>query len=335
MDRDGTVRVSAVDSSDDFARPARSAQSRPWRGVGYVLVSAGLFSVNGSVSKLLLDGTLSSLQLVELRCLAASAVFAAAAAVRNPASLRIGRREFGFVLVYAVVGVALVQWLYLIAISRMPVSITLLIEFTAPVLIALWVRFVRKHPVRQRIWVALGLTITGLALVARVWDGLTLDALGLLASIGAALSLTVYYLLGEHGVGRRDPWSLAAWSFGIAGVFWALSAPLWQVPWGRLTGTLAVGELGVSLPTWAFLLYVVLLGTTAPFGLALLALREIGATRVGLIATAEPPLAGLVAWPVLGEVLTPVQILGASTVLAGIVLAETARTATTPEAPIT
>jgi drug/metabolite transporter (DMT)-like permease len=302
-------------------------------GVGYVLTAAILFSVNGSVSKAVLSGTVSSLHLVEVRCLVASVIFALIAAVRDPASLRIGRRELGFVVVYAIVGVAMVQWLYFVSIARMPVSITLLIEFTAPVLIALWVRFVRKEPVRGRIWIALTLTLIGLALVARVWAGLTLDAIGLIAAVAAALSLATYYLLGEHGMGRRDPWSLAAWSFGIAGLFWAVVAPPWTFPFGRLTTSVDLGVTGLSAQAWAYVTFVIVLGTVAPFGLTMLGLRAIGATRVGLIATAEPPLAGLVAWPVLNETLTTVQIAGALVVLAGIVLAETARSTLPESAP--
>jgi len=308
-------------------------RSHPWVGVGYVLTAAILFSVNGSVSKAVLSGTVSSLHLVEVRCLVAAVIFSLIAAVRDPASLRIGRRELGFVAVYAIVGVAMVQWLYFVSIARMPVSITLLIEFTAPVLIALWVRFVRKEPVRGRIWMALALTLIGLALVARVWAGLTLDAIGLIAAVAAALSLATYYLLGEHGMGRRDPWSLAAWSFGIAGLFWAVVVPPWTFPFGRLTTSVDLGVTGLSGPAWMYVTFVIVLGTVAPFGLTLLGLRAIGAARVGLIATAEPPLAGLVAWPVLNETLSTVQIAGAVVVLAGIVLAETARSTLPESAP--
>lgn len=319
----------AVYSSDESGRTA----ARPWLGVAYVLIAATLFSVNGSVSKTVLSGTLSSLELVEVRCLVAGLVFFLVTALRRPSALRIGLREFGFVLVYGVVGVALVQWLYFVSISRMPVSITLLIEFTAPVLIALWVRFVRKEPVRRRIWVALALTLIGLALVARVWAGLTLDGLGLIVAWLCAITLAVYYLLGEHGVGRRDPISLAAWSFSLAGLFWMVIVPVWTIPFGRLADPLALGRLDVQLPGWVLVAYVALLGTAAPFGLTLLGLREIGATRVGLIATAEPPLAGIVAWPVLGEVLAPVQVLGAAVVLIGIGLAETARPSSVTPTP--
>jgi drug/metabolite transporter (DMT)-like permease len=71
--------------------------------------------------------------------------------------------------------------------------------------------------------------------------------------------------------------------------------------------------------------WVVVLGTVVPYGLILLALGALGSARTGLLGMAEPVLAGAVAWVVLGEALTAVQLAGALVVLTGILLAETAR----------
>jgi drug/metabolite transporter (DMT)-like permease len=70
---------------------------------------------------------------------------------------------------------------------------------------------------------------------------------------------------------------------------------------------------------------VVVLGTLVPYALVLVALSRLASTRTGLLLMAEPVLASLVAWSVLGEALTVVQVLGGVVVLTGIVLAETAR----------
>jgi drug/metabolite transporter (DMT)-like permease len=314
-----------VNSSHHPAVSVR-ASAHPLLGVGLVLAAAALFAINGTASKMVLTTGIDSLRLVEIRCLAAAVVFFAVAAARRPSSLAIGRRELGFIAVYGVVGVAMVQWLYFVAIARMPVSISLLIEFTAPLMVALWVRFVRRDAVRPRIWMALVLVLGGLALVARVWAGLTLDGVGLLCSCLAACALAIYYLLGERGLGQRDPISLAAWSFGAAALFWALLLPWWTFPFDRLVAVITVGQTGLRLPAGVLVIWVVLLGTVAPFGLVLAGLGRIGPTRTGLIGTTEPPLAGLVAWLALGEKLSVAQLAGAAVVLAGIVLAETART---------
>jgi drug/metabolite transporter (DMT)-like permease len=299
-------------------------------GVVAVLLGATLFAINGTVSKVVLEAGMSSLRLVEIRCTAAAAGFFLIATLRSPTSLRIGGRELGFIVIYGITGIALVQWLYLVAIARMPVSLALLIEYTAPLLVALWVRFVRRGEVRARLWAALLLSFGGLAVVAQVWQGATLDGLGVLAASAAAFSLAAYYLLGERGLGRRDPFSLSAWSFTAAGAFWSLLLPWWSFPFGLLNDVTPIAD--TTAPVWVLVIWIVLLGTIAPFGLSLFGLSRIGATRTGLIGTAEPVLAGLVAWIVLDELLTGWQLAGAVVVLTGIVLAETARS--TPDTTV-
>jgi drug/metabolite transporter (DMT)-like permease len=72
-------------------------------------------------------------------------------------------------------------------------------------------------------------------------------------------------------------------------------------------------------------LWIVVLGTVAPFLLVLLAIQHLGAARVGLVGMLEPVGAGIIAWVLLGESLGALQVLGSAVVLVGIVLAETAR----------
>ena len=51
------------------------------------------------------------------------------------------------------------QYLYFLTISKLTVGIGTLLVFLAPVLVALWFRFGRKHAVSNRIWLAIALTI--------------------------------------------------------------------------------------------------------------------------------------------------------------------------------
>jgi drug/metabolite transporter (DMT)-like permease len=69
----------------------------------------------------------------------------------------------------------------------------------------------------------------------------------------------------------------------------------------------------------------VLLGTVAPFLLVLGSLRRIGAQRAGIVGTTEPLWAALIGLALLGETFTVTQGIGGLAVLAGVVVAETAR----------
>ncbi len=295
-----------------------------------VLAAAGaavLFGINATVSKLALGSGLSSLDLVQLRSLGAALVLMTFVALRRPATLRVGPREFGFLVTVGIIGIGLVQWFYFVAISRLPVGIALLLEYLAPVLVVVWVRFARQQPVRSRMWAALVLSVAGLAIVAQVWQGLTLDGLGLLAGLGAAASLATYYLSSERGMGTRDPLSLAAWIFSAAAVFWSVVQPPWTFGWSKLASDVDLSATvdGLRAPLWLLVVWIIVLGTVVPYSLVLVALKSLGSARTGLLGMAEPVMAGLVAWLVLGELLSGVQLVGAGLILSGIVLAETAR----------
>jgi drug/metabolite transporter (DMT)-like permease len=305
-----------------------AGSARPNTTTGLLIAVAGavLFAVNGNVSKVVLQSGLSSLELVSARSAGAAAVLLGITAVLRPASLRVGWRELRFLAVYGLTGIAMVQWLYFVAIQRMPVGIALLFEYTAPLMVALWVRFVQHQPVRSRLWLGLACALFGLALVAELWRGMVLDPLGLVSALGAAAALGAYYLMGEHGQRQRDPVSLMGYSFGFSALLWAVVQPWWTFPFHRLGATVELpGALPGHTSLGVLVLWIVVLGTVAPFLLVLLAIQHIGAARVGLVGMLEPVGAGIIAWVLLGESLNAPQVLGSAVVLVGIVLAETAR----------
>ena len=293
------------------------------------LGAAALFAVNATASKVLMAAGLTSVQLVALRSAGAAVCLLVLVALTRPAALRVARDELAYLAVFGITGIAFVQWFYFVALQRLPVGIALLLEYTAPLLVARWVRFVRHERVRPRVWGALVLCLGGLGVVAQVWTGLRLDGVGVAAGFAAAVSVAAYYLLGEHGLGRRDSLSLSAWTFTFSALLWAVIQPWWEFPFDVLAASMALpGPLAaVTAPAWTLAAWVVLLGTVAPFLLVLGAIGKVGAHRVGLLGMAEPVLAGVVAWSLIGEVLTPVQLLGAGVVLGGIALAETSRRA--------
>lgn len=309
--------------------PVTSARPHPRPLLGYGMVWAGatLFAVNGSVAKVALDSGLSSGELTLARSTGAFAGFGLILLAVSHRALRVRRRELPFLALYGVAGLAFVQWFYFLAIHRLPVGIALLIEYLAPLLIALWVRFALRRQVRRRIWVAAALALGGLALVVEAWHGLALDGLGVAAALAGAVAFAVYVLLAERAVRVRDPVSLSFYGFLFAALFWALLQPPWRFPVATLDDPVSLlGNLaGHELPLWGLLLWVVVLGAIVPFTLIVGALRHVPATQVALIATLEPVVAAAVAWLWLDEELGAVQLGGGAVVLVAIVLAQTAR----------
>jgi drug/metabolite transporter (DMT)-like permease len=303
------------------------AGRRPGVGYACLIAAAALFAVNGTVSKVILHTGVSSLRLTELRCAGAMLGLLALLLIVAPERLRVSRSELPLLAAFGIAGVAATQYFYFVAIARLPVGIALLFEYTAPVMVALWARFVLHEHVRNRMWAALALALAGLALVAQVWGGGSLNGQGVAAALTAAVALAAYYLLGEHSTTSRDPLSTTFWSFVFATAFWSLLQPWWNFPGSSFTGsTSLLGNIAdVSIPVWTLAAWMIVLGTIIPFALVLTGLRHLPATRVGAIGMLEPVLASAVAWAWLGESLGAVQLAGGLVVLAGILLAQTAR----------
>jgi drug/metabolite transporter (DMT)-like permease len=297
--------------------------------LGYAMVAtaATLFAVNGSVSKVVLGSGLSSLELTQIRNTSAAILFLAFLVVVAPARLRVGRRELAVLVAFGLVGIALVQWLYFVAIENLPVGIALLIEFTAPLFVALFARFVYREHVRRRIWVAVALCLTGLALVVELWSGVELSTVGITAAFGGALALTAYLLMAERERRHRDAASLSFYGFLFAALLWAVVQPLWDFPWGVLDDRVSLqGNLSEhSAPVWLLVGFVVIVGTMITFSLLTGSLRHISATRASIVATLEPVVATVVAWAWLGETFGATQVVGGLVVIAGILVAQSAR----------
>jgi drug/metabolite transporter (DMT)-like permease len=306
--------------------PLRS-QPRPVLGYLMALAAGALFGVNGTVVKVALDDGLSAYRLAELRCLFSLAIFVAVVGATRPGRVRSTGRELLYLGIFGACAVVLTQLLYLLAIRRLKIGVALVLIFLGPLLVALWVHFVGKKKVRPRFWAALGLSLVGLVLVVRIWDRFSLDGLGVAFALAGAGAYTLYVLYAEHAVGRRDPISLLCYGFLFASALWTVVQPWWSLPWHTLGTDVSLhGNLaGASLPEWALVAWIVVLGTVVPFILVVGSLQHLPATRVAICGMLEPVVATLVAYAWLAETLGAAQLVGGALVLAAIVVAQTAR----------
>jgi len=139
----------------------------------------------------------------------------------------------------------------------------------------------------------------------------------------SSLFFSFYALYGEKGLKKYDPWTLILYGFGFGAVFyWLLISPM------------RVIAGGYSLKIWVAFLYIAIFSTLIPFGLYFKGIERVRATRASITATWEPVVAGLTAYFVLGEVLSPLQVVGGFGVIAAIVLLQMAKEKASPCTPI-
>lgn len=291
-------------------------------GLALVAVSSSCFGSGGAAAKASLAAGLSPLQVVQARVAISAVVLLFVVALVRPGALRLRRDELPLLLAYGLLAFCLVQTLYVLALSRLPVAVALLLEYLAPVLVVLWVRVVRRVRLPASTWLGAALALAGLAMVVRVWQGFRLDGLGVVIGLGSAGALASYFLLSERGLRDRDPLGLVAYG-ALVGVVPLVLLGSWRFPFGRLDTPVTVG--GATVGGWAPLLWLALVSTTLAYLTGVAALRYLPAPVVSVLATVEVLIAAGVAWALLGESLAPVQLAGGAVLLAGVVVVQLRR----------
>ncbi len=297
------------------------------RGELFLLAGALLFSFNGIVSKLVLTSSLSALNLAQVRSTGAFIILFLLIFFRSREKLRVTRKELPQLAFFGVIGIAAVQFLYFMAISRMHVSFALIIEFTAPIWIVLWIKYVKKRFVPTDMWIAIFLAFIGLLFIAQVWKGRTLDTIGLIAAFLDAIALSIYFLMGEKLTKTRDIQSLTFFGFAFATLAWLIILPVWNFPFevfGERINMQGIFD-GFDTYGWVLIAWIIIFGTIVPYLLVITGIKTLSASTSSVIGMVEPVLVGILAWWWLREAWLPLQIFGGVLVMVGIYIGDRAR----------
>jgi drug/metabolite transporter (DMT)-like permease len=211
--------------------------------------------------------------------------------------------------VFGCIGLAGVQLSYYLTISRINIAVALLVQYLGLVVVTAVERWQRGQAVPSRVWGALLMVLVGSFFAVGAYQPslLRINLPGVMLGLVSAAFFAFYILRASTLARRLNTWTILLYGFGSASVMWAL--------FDITTRTSPPHDWRI----WAVMALIGLLGTLVAHGLFVLALRTIRPSTAGIIATAEPVFAGLIAFLVLGDRLQPLQVLGAAVIVAGIV----------------
>ncbi len=297
------------------------------RGEIYLFFGAFLFAFNGIISKIVLIDGLSAWRLTQIRCGGAFLILISVFLFFRRSELKPTRSELPWLIAFGAVGVTFVQAFYFIAIERMYVGVALLIEFTAPIWILLFLRFVLKKHVPNSLWWAILLAFSGLLMITQIWSGLTLDQIGLIAALIDAFALAGYFLIGDRLGKTKSSTAITTWGFGVASAMMFFVLPVWNFPTEVFSKNMELlGRFSdYTLPGWVLILWIVVMGTIAPYILVVSGLKILSASTASVFGMIEPVMAGMFAWWWLSESLNGIQLVGCVVVIVGIFIADRAR----------
>ena len=299
------------------------------RGEFLLALGAVFFSAGGVIVTVVLK-YMPAFNLAQVRSISAVVILGTYVALTRPHLLKAKKAELKRFVVYGVVGFALVNFGYLLGIERgVPLALVLILEFTAAIWIALWIKFVRRGYVANEMWLAVFLSFTGLILVSKVWNGFAFDLIGIAASLLCAFALAAYFLMSEKIGKTREPISMLIFGMTFASLFWLVVVPPWTFPFEVFTTQMDLGGIaaGTMVPGWIMIAAAAIFGTVVPYMLVLSGMRYLSASTSSVIGMLEPVIAGAFAWAWFSQSWDFIQLIGAATVLFGIYLADRAKSA--------
>lgn len=299
------------------------------RGVLGIVLGLGAslgFGVGGVFVKPLIEGGWSPGAAVLARITIAAVLLAIPGLIALRGDLRPLWRAKWTVLLYGLVAVAGVQFFFYASLERIPVSMTLLIEYLAPIALVLfaWLR-TRRTP--QRVVLAGSvLALAGLVLVIGP-GGSGLDPLGIAFAALAMIGVCVYYAVGESAADQLPPLALIAAGFVVAAVALSIAGLTGLLPMEASTADVAF--LGTPVPWFVPLIAVGLVSTAFAYTAGITSIGMLGSRLAAFLGLSEVVFAAIAGWILLGEALGALQILGGVLILAGIVCVKLERPTST------
>jgi drug/metabolite transporter (DMT)-like permease len=280
-------------------------------GYVYVALAAVLFAVSGTAAKFLFHSGITPYQLIQLRTTVAFTCLLIWLFLRHSALLKISISDLPYFLALGVFGIGAAQFLYLFAISKINVAAAILLHYTGPVFVALYVVFVQRQKIGRIGILAIFGTLAGCYLVVGAYNLqlLELNRIGIISGLLAAVAFAVYSVLSAHGMRKYTPWTVLLYGMLFAALMWNVLHPPLEAILQRY-----------STVQWVWILFIGIFGTVLPFGLYFEGIRKIQPTPASITATLEPISAGIIASIFLGEIMGPLQILGGFIVIVSIIL---------------
>jgi len=293
-------------------------QQRAGVGLGLALVSAATFGTSGTFAASLLDAGWTPGAAVTVRVLIAALVLTVPALLVLRGRFGELRRGSRGVTIYGLAAVAGCQLAYFNAVQTLSVAVALLLEYSGALLVVGWLWL--RHQQRPRRLTVLGAAVAvgGLTLVLDVLGDADLDPVGVLWGLGAAVGLAVYFVLSAQDEDALPPLVVAWGGLAVGGIALAMAgaAGVVEMQAPRVDVVLRGVEVSWLVPV----LGLALVAATLAYVSGIFGARLLGAKVASFVGLSEVLFAVVIAWVVLGQSLSLIQLLGGLLVIGGIAL---------------
>ena len=289
--------------------------SRWASGLGFAVLSAASFGMSGALARELLDAGWSAGAIVLVRVGLAALVVVPFGLIALRGRWVLLRRNAVVVVVYGAVAVAGAQFCYFSAVGHMQVGPALLIEYTAPAAVVVWLWLRHGQRPGAVTLVGAGLAAAGLVLVLDLLSGAELSVPGVLWALAAMVGAATYFVISADEANGLPPMVLAAAGLVLGAVALAALGLIGLLPLRASSDP--VSYAGRTVDWWVPLVVLGVVTAAVAYVSGIAASRRLGSRLASFVALLEVVAGVLFAWLLLDELPRVVQLLGGLLVLAG------------------
>ncbi len=241
--------------------------------------------------------------------------------LRRASLLRLPRRHLPYLFGYGFV-FAVFNGLWTLSVALNGAAVATVLVYSSAAFTALLARWLLKERLDAAKLVAVVLCLAGCVLVAEALDPAAWDRnlVGILTGTLAGLGYAVYSLMGRSAAQRGlNPWTTLLYVSGFAAIFFLLVNLLpGEMVLGTAVSPTDLFWFGNSWAGWGVIILLAAGPTVAGFGLYNTSLGLLPSSVANLILTTEPAFTAVLAYFLLGEQLTGLQIGGSLLILGGV-----------------
>ena len=283
---------------------------KQWIGMGLAIMGALFWGLSGTSVQFLENAKHLNVEwLLEVRLLLAGLLTILLSYIQD--GIRIfdifkNPKDFGKLLIFGLLGIALAQYSYFKAIAISGVGVATVLQYVAPTLliIYLFLRYFKKPTPAEFCCVLLALTGTICIVSQGGLDISTINGDALFWGLISAASICVYTLQPIELLKKYSTTSIVGVAMFICGI---LSLAMFQQ---------IDSEAIWDGMTWVGLFTIIILGTVVSFNAYIEGVRRIGAVQGSILSSLEPISAALFGWALLGNEFTLVGIFGMICIIA-------------------
>jgi drug/metabolite transporter (DMT)-like permease len=255
---------------------------KSWLGFLMVLISASLWGISGTFGQFLFQQRGLSVEWVmSVRTLSSGVILLGASLLTQPKStfeVWKNKKDAIQMLIFGLFGMLLVQYTYFAAIKHSNAATATVLQFSSPVLLALYYAIRYRRPLHWAGGLAIVAATIGTFLLVTHGDPSSLRISGTAFFFGIASAVTLgFYTIQPMGLLKKyASLSIIGWAMIIAGIGISCFHAPWQI------------EGQWDEKTFYYTLFIIVLGTLIPFYLYLNAVKYIGAEKSVLLTSAEP-----------------------------------------------